>query len=236
MASSSSLMIDAMGVNSDKIPRSTPYVQAYVTGIDGVPWNQSQVASFSQSIVFRMAQNGGPAPDPRSYHGVDVENRAYTPQEAAQQVDVRVRLGIPWTTIYGGDAALAATSAAVQAYGSGIWIGHVNCILADWDLNLEEATARIGSFIHGMTCVGVQWASPSSNPNTKVPGSDLTLSQANCDLNAVDPNWRPDIWNVLPSPPPPPPPTFNGLLVTVDSSGLFKATQVVSTDDLNWHG
>lgn len=234
MANSSSLMVDAEGANSGNVPLNTPYVQAYVTGIDAVPWSPSQIARFAHSIVFKMAQNAGPTPDPRSYHGLDVENRAYTPQEAAAQVDQRVKFGIPWTTIYGGDSALADTATAVQAYGNGIWIGHVNCILADWNLNLAEATAKIGTMIHGMTCVGVQWASPSSNPNTILPGSQMTLSQANCDLNAVDVNWRPDIWNVVPPPPPPPPAVLHGLLVTTDDAGVFRATQVTSTDDTHW--
>lgn len=227
-------MIDTIGTNADNVPASAQRVQAYVTGIDGVMWSQAQISRFSNSIVFRMAQNGGPAPDPRSYHGLDVENLAYTPQEAAQQVNVRVGLGIPWTTIYGGDAALAATSAAVQAYGPGIWIGHVNCILADWNLNEAEASAKLGTFIHGMTCVGVQWASDSSNPNTILPGTDKTLSQANCDLNVIDASWRPDIWNVVPAPPPPPPAATRGLLITIDGGGVFSARNVTSTDDVNW--
>ena len=42
----------------------------------------------------------------------------------------------------------------------------------------------------------VQWASPSSNPGTLVPGTGLTLTQANCDLSVADKSW--------PSVPPPP--------------------------------
>lgn len=227
-------MVDTIGTNSGNIPTGMDIVQAYVTGIDGVEWSQAEINRMNGSIVFRMAQNGGPAPDPRSYHGLDVENRAYTPQEAAQQVDVRVGLGIPWTTIYGGDDALRQTAAAVQAYGSGIWIGHVNCILANWDLNEEEASALLGTFIHGMTCVGVQWASDSSNPGTLIPGTNKTLSQVNCDLNVVDAAWRPDVWNVVPAPPPPAPAPVSGLLVTVDAAGIFSARSVASTDDIHW--
>lgn len=227
-------MIDTVGTDVSNVPSTAPRVQAYVTGIDGVMWSPSQISQWPTDRVFRMAQNGGPAPDPRSYHGLDVENRAYTPQEAAQQVDVRVGLGIPWTTIYGGDAALRDTAAAIQAYGSGIWIGHVDCILADWNLDEAEAAALVGTFIHGMTCVGVQWASPSSNPNTILPGTNRTLSETNCDLNVVAASWRPDIFNQLPPPPPPPPTMYHGVVVTVDGGGVFSARQVSSTDDTHW--
>jgi len=223
-------MIDAMGVNSNNIPASTRFVQAYVTGIDGVPWTAPQMSRFSNSVLFKMAQNGGPAPDPRNLHGLDVENLAYTPQEAANMVYVRVKLGIPWTTIYGGDSALANTATDIQAFGSGIWLGHVNCILADWNLNEAEAAARVGTFVHGMTCVGVQWASPSSNPKTQLPGSGLTLAQANCDLNVVDAAWRPDIWNVMPAPPPPPPPPppVKGVLIVLPNGATVN---VLSADN-----
>jgi hypothetical protein len=56
-----------------------------------------------------------------------------------------------------------------------------------------------------MTCVGVQWASPSSNPNTVLPGpSGKTLREANVDLSVVDAGWVPSGMGKAPAPAPKP--------------------------------
>lgn len=42
----------------------------------------------------------------------------------------------------------------------------------------------------GHKIVAVQWASPSSNPDTPLPRSSLTLRQANCDLSVTLDYWH----------------------------------------------
>ena len=37
--------------------------------------------------------------------------------------------------------------------------------------------------------MAVQWASPTSNPNTIVPGGTQTLADANIDISVTIPSW-----------------------------------------------
>lgn len=183
-------MVDTTGTNADKIPANVPYIGGYVSGLDGVEWSASQWAKFTGRKV-RNYQGIGPVPALNSFDEVDVESRAVTPQGAAQIVKLRVDNGIQWTTIYASRDPFAQTVAAIRALGDHYWIGHVNVRLADWSLNLQEATALVGTLIDGASCVGVQWASDSSNPHTLIPGTSLSLSQVGADLSVVDATWIP---------------------------------------------
>lgn len=228
-------MVDTTGNNADTLPLHLPAYGGYVSGLDGVEWTQAQFNRFTGSKVFRYYQGIGPVPPLNTFDVLDVENRAVTPQQAADIVRERVAGGIEWTTIYGSDDYLAQTSADVRAMGDAVWVGHVNCILANWNLSEEQATAIVGTYVHGMTCVGVQWASPETNPHTVIPGTTLTLSQANADLNVIDAGWIPSA-GFTPPPPPPPPPTseLSGLLIRWNDA--FMTGGVISTDGgSTWH-
>jgi hypothetical protein len=67
---------------------------------------------------------------------------------------------------------------------------HVRLWLADWSLSRAQADNLLGTRLHGHKVVAVQWASPSSNPNTPLPRSSLTLRQANCDLSVTLDYWH----------------------------------------------
>src|SRR6185312_7873588 len=178
---------------------------------------------------IRIFQGYGDLPDVHSFDAVDIESGAVTPAEAASIVRTRVLAGIPWTHLYGTDATLAETGAAIRAYGNSIWNGHVSAWLADWNLNESEAAAKIGTQIHGMTCMAVQWASPSSNPNTLVPGTNVTLKAANCDLSVCDATWIPSGGWGTPKPATPPPAhaPMPGILVY---GAALQSRKVTSTD------
>jgi hypothetical protein len=234
MAVATSVMLDTIGANAANIPLTTYYVAGYVSGLGDVPWSQAQFDRFPTIRKVRIWQGAGVKPSLQAYDVIDVESGAVTPQEAAQAVKDRVTAGIQWTTVYGSDSVLAQVTAEIQKFGNAVWNGHVNYFLADWNLNEAEAAALLDTHIHGASCVAVQWASPSSNPNTVVPGGSQTLSQANIDISVVDTNWVPS-GGFGPTPVPiPPPPTFHGVLVTTDGTGSFVARQVVSHDDINW--
>ena len=81
----------------------------------------------------------------------------------------------------------AAVSAALRA--AGMPLSKCGAWLANWNLSEAEADAALGTAIAGIRIVGVQWASPTSNPGTKVPGSNLTLAQAQLDLSVTVPGW-----------------------------------------------
>ena len=227
-------MLDDIGSSSRNIPVGTPYVAGYVTGIGDVPWTPAEFARFAGSRIVRINQGAGNAVGPHDYDVLDVEQYAVTPGGAAQAHKARVDAGIPWTTIYGTDSTIQQVVNDIRALGDNYWIGHVNVWLANWNLNLGEATALLGTEIHGASCIGVQWASPSSNPNTQVPGGYGTLSQDNIDISVVDDTWIPSGGFAGNVPTPPPPTTYTGILVTHDANGAFLARQITSTDDIHW--
>lgn len=69
---------------------------------------------------------------------------------------------------------------------------------------------------HNGRIVAYQWASPTSNPNTILPGTNLTLKEANADLSVVDSLWMP-----LPQPVRPP-------------EKLPRAVVTYDPDDFTW--
>lgn len=217
---------DAVG----KVPAHFDYVGGYCSGLGSVPWDAADWAKYGNARIIRIYQGAGAFPGIAGFDEIDVETGAVTPQQAADLVEQRVNAGITWTGIYGSDAAIAETSTLIQAKGVRVWNGHVYCRVANWNLDEVEASKLVGTYIHGMTCVGVQWASPSSNPNTILPGTSLTLAQANVDLSVVDVNWIPSGGFSPPAPPPPPPPptTIDATLVMLPG-GVAK--HVSSTDN-----
>lgn len=229
------VMVDTIHGSVSHIPVSTRYVGGYVSGTADIMWTPGDWARFPDSRHIRIFQGHGELPDLRAFDEIDVESGAVTPAEAASIVRTRVLAGIPWTGIYADDANLAATAEAIRAYGASIWNGHVSCRLADWSLSEEEATAKVGLRIHGMTCMGVQWASPTSNPRTLLPGTSLTLREANADLSVVDATWIPSGGWGLPAPTHPTPvPADETAVLVILPTGLSR--RVTSLDGgATWH-
>jgi hypothetical protein len=196
------VMIDAIRVNVGNIPRSTPKVAGYVTGTADIRWTATQWGLFPHAGHVRIDQSPALAEFSAGQADVaDVESLAGTISSFVEAVRVRIAAGARerWSTIYGTDATLAAAAAELRAGGPHGWYyGHVDCWLANWNLNEAEAAALIGRQIHGLTCRAVQWASPTSNPGTIVPGGTLALAQAQVDLSVAADTWHP-----APSPPPP---------------------------------
>lgn len=234
MSVPTTVMLDTIGANAGNVPLSTHYVGVYVTGSGDVPWSAEAIKRFAASRIVRIEQGVGPDLGPHQYDMIDVENGAVTPQRAAQMVNERVHNGVQWTTIYGTDATLAQCTDAIKALGEHVWNGHVNYVLADWNLNALTAAAKVGTEIHGASCVGVQWASPESNPNTMTPGGDRVLSQTNVDISVVDANWIPSGGFTGKPVVTPIQHTYTGLLVTTDSVGTYHARAVTSHDDITW--
>jgi hypothetical protein len=250
------VMVDTIHANAGEIPTDAnvvKYVEGYVSGSPDIRWQTVDWQRFNghgQRMV-RNYQGNGALLDVKSFDVLDVEEYpnqgsgqwTVTPTYAAELIQERVKQGVVWTTIYANDYAIALVVDAVKKLGgNGLFDGHLNCILADWNLNEQEAAAKLGTFIHGVSCVGVQWASPTSNPNTLLPGTNRTLSETNCDLNVVDANWIPSggfspipspapvpAPTPVPKPVPAPVPTQTGLLV-VDVNGTLIPKTVHSSD------
>jgi hypothetical protein len=228
------VMLDTIGANAGHIPAGTHYVGAYVTGLGDVPWSVEALARFPHARIVRIAQGAGLVPAYNGYDMIDVENGAITPVQAAAMIADRVSKGITWTTVYGTDATLLEVTDEVRKYGEHIWNGHVNYFLADWNLNAETAATVLGKLIHGASCVGVQWASPESNPNTVTPGDRSTLRVSSVDISVVDSTWIPSGPFGASTPPAPPTVINHGLLVTTDAHGVFSAKMVSTLDNTHW--
>lgn len=182
-------MIDAIRTCAGNIPVGSPKVAGYVTGTNEVLWTPQDWARFDPAVtaLVRIDQGLTWPPAPPSYDVLDVENLAVTAAEVPGAIQARIAAGITRTMIYGTTSALAAVEAQLRAapFGNGWYYGHVDCWLADWNLDEAEAAALLGTRISGLTCNAVQWASPSSNPGTVLPGSTLTLAESNCDLSVT---------------------------------------------------
>lgn len=102
-------------------------------------------------------------------------------------------------------------------------LAKVRFIVADWSFSQAEAE----TFLNANPDVdGVQWASPTSNPNTICPGTTRTLAQLNVDLNLVRAGWftKQAATN--------PPTITKGLVVKSDLTSVA----VTSTDGITWKG
>jgi hypothetical protein len=182
-------MIDATVANARHIPPATPKVAGYTTGAD-VAWTAAEWNLFPHAGKVRIEQDP-PARWPLHADVLDVERGAAVPKDGPGWVGVRIAAGIEWSTIYASSDVLAATVDEFRKAGYSHYLGHVDAWLADWNLDEQEAAALIGTQVHGLTVRAVQWASPTSNPNTPVwGGGGATLGQALVDLSVAEAAWH----------------------------------------------
>jgi hypothetical protein len=206
------VMIDAIHADAGNIPAGTPKVAGYVTGTPDIQWTSPDWARFPSSGHVRIDQSAALAEWASGGADVaDVESGAATQASAVAAALEREKKGW-WSFIYVAQGNLAAMQTAVAAAK----LTQVQYWVAAWDADEVNAAAMLGDDI-----IAVQWASPSSNPDTTVPGSTQTLSQANVDLSVTIPSWFAYI---------PPAPVQDGLVVTAG----FKTYPVVSHDEVTW--
>lgn len=197
------IMIDATHTHVHNIPPSTPKVAGYDTGSPDIDWTEADRALFpraghvmiDQSLDLLMYNIG-------DANVADVETGAATIPAFVDATVHRIAHGEQgW--IYGSGATIAY--AAERLTRAGVDLGKVGAWLADWNLNEQEAITRLGTTISGIRIVAVQWASPSSNPATIVPGGTQTLAEAQVDLSVTEAGWF--AAPVQKAPPPVVPPT-----------------------------
>ena len=183
----STVMIDAIHANVGNVPASTPKVAGYVTGTPDIRWTHQDWQRFPRAGTLRIDQSPGLAEYASNAASVaDIEPGAGTVGAFVTASQSRLRLHrLLW--FYGTQSVISQVSAALTA--AGIPLSECGAWLANWNLSEAEADAALGTAIAGIRIVGVQWASPTSNPGTKVPGSNLTLAQAQLDLSVTVPGW-----------------------------------------------
>lgn len=171
--------LDATGASSANVPLSTETVGVYDTGTFDIRWTAAQIARFHNSGIERFNQNNDT--DPRVGNAFDLESHAGTIPGAVTWSRGKRDLGAT-PVIYIqqsnlSDLETALAHASIDRY----WIH-----LANWNLSRAAAEKLLGGRIRAIQC-----QSPSSNPNTLVPGSHLTLSQANIDVSVCADDFFP---------------------------------------------
>jgi hypothetical protein len=215
-------MIDVTGANlngllsalGSNFPQT---IASYVTGTGGIEATPAQFATVARDCgVFRYDQSPSLAEFASgNADGADIENGAGTIVAAVDAAQQREEHNwYSWFYISSGNLAEARTAAAK--------LSRVRFIVADWNLSQTQAQAFLAA---NDDVDAVQWASPSSNPNTVCPGTSRTLKQLNVDLNATRAGWF-----IKASQPVPPPVTQSGLVVT----DKLATMAVTSTDGKNW--
>jgi hypothetical protein len=207
-----SVLIDAIHANAADIPAGTGKVAGYVTGTADIQWTAADWARFPESGHVRIDQSPGLSAWASGGADVaDMENGAATQDTVIAQA--KVRQAKKWFSFtYVSQGNLSSLRDAVSTAGLS---GSMCYWIADWDLSEEEAAAALTD-----TIVAIQWASPSSNPLTVVPGGSRTLAEANVDLSVANPSWF--AYD--------PPASLSGLVVTPS----FKTYPVTSTDAITW--
>ncbi len=223
VAGRAGLMIDVTG---GRLPallaalngRWPDVLAGYVTGTPGIDWPGDEWGKLRPHTgLFRYDQSPGlglfasGAAD-----GADIERGAGTTGHFIDGARSREARGW-YSWAYIDQADYPGLVAEVKAAG----LKRVEYGIANWNDSLGLAQAQLGEAV-----AFVQWASPSSNPHTPVPGAGgKTLAELNCDLNATRPGWF-----VKPKAAPP---KMRGLLVT-DTSGDLTGQLATSADGHAW--
>ncbi|MGZ6570482.1 MAG: hypothetical protein ACXVHB_05865 [Solirubrobacteraceae bacterium] len=199
-------MLDTIGANAANIPAGTKKVAIYLTGGGGIAWSNADVAKLQHDdpelqVVVRIDQSNSLLVLP-VYLVKDIEPGASTIAVAIEEARKRAAAGLR-TCLYTFEADMGAVRAAVAAAGLE---ARIDYWVADWNLTRAEAIARLQ---RDPTLKAIQWASPSSNPHTLVPGTGRTLAQANIDLSVTRADWPAAPAPPKPKPDPGPRGTFN---------------------------
>jgi hypothetical protein len=222
-------MADTVGPDARYIPTQFSKVAAYRTGGPDVLWNPGDAQRFTHTSIVWVDQSATLSVYGHGVAGVaDIEKGAGTIVDFIAAAKARQAASKP-NCLYCSIDNVPANAEAIA--GAGLNVEDIDFWVANWNLNQAQASEFVGSYtitVNGkqykINVPAVQWASPSSNPDTPVPFSDpvMTLKDANIDLSETAPNWYP---YVAPKPPVVVT-TKTGLVVTSD----LETFKVVSTD------
>jgi len=184
-------MVDTIHLNVGCIPVQCPKVAGYVTGTPDIVWTQDDWARFRGSKVTVNQRN---CSDPLLGNVLDIEPGAWTIPDAVEACLVRLahrrlcNLYLSQGEVTASDPSGKNVTALVNALlDKGI--KGANLCVANYSLSESQAVAMVSAASGPFPIVWVQWASPGSNPFTILPGTNLTLAEANCDLSVTAAGW-----------------------------------------------
>lgn len=203
----------------------------YVTGIDGIDWPAAAWPDLAphtglfhydqspQLVAFASGAADGADPVlPDGSHGISrpaIEQGAATLDTAVRQTRPREAKG--WFSWWYVELGILPE---VRQARDDAGFRRVRLIVADWSLSQAAATVFLEQ---NADTDAVQWASPTSNPRTLVPGTSKTLAELNCDLNVTRAGWfarkRPPVTDAR-----------EGVIITPD----LVSARVTSGDGKTW--
>jgi hypothetical protein len=171
---------DCLGSSVQHLLNTKPTaIWPYVTGSGGIAWTPEEIDIFRRRGTEVILVNQGYGQGPSSAldgDEFDYEAGAWTVPGLLQVVAARRR--VSWSTrIYCTWTAYGVVKQALAEAGTG---GSVFFRIADWNIDQHVADLEL----HADVYAG-QWASPTTNPATLVPGTSLTLAEAAADLSVL---------------------------------------------------
>lgn len=167
--------LDCPGDSVSFIPPDVPAIWPYVTGSKAIVWTPEQIAAFPKAHVVRVNQGFNSWGD-LDGDEFDIEEMAWNPDQVANVVAARRARN--WSTrLYGTYDTYGQVTRLLADAGTrrSTWWR-----IADWDLSAHLAQQELWGDVYAG-----QYASPSSNPHTIIPGTAHDLMTANCDLNVL---------------------------------------------------
>lgn len=181
------IMLDATHAFAGNIPTAAVAVGGYVTGTPDILWTMEDWRRFPYAGQIRIDQSPdldifaqGNADHARISEG-DIEPGAGTIAAFVKAAKAREEQGLQSTAYISQSGLPAITTAVANAAVKG-----VRYFVANWSLSLSRAIFALSL---NPAWVGVQFASPSSNPFTFVPGTSMTLLEANVDISVKKAGW-----------------------------------------------
>lgn len=181
-------MVDCMGSRAAEVVKAYPAIKrfaCYITGTDGIAWTDAEFALLSHDDVAILEIDQSDADRPIIDHRHVKTTRDVAKDDESGAATNTVAVNVARELIdHGEDYVIYCTQANLAAV---------------------EADAVRAGLPHG-EIIAYQYASPTSNPGSPLPGTPLTLKEANADLSVVHKSFLPVPGQAKPEPKPAPPP------------------------------
>lgn len=179
------IQVDTIHANVGKLPGNLIAVMGYDTGTPDIAWTAEDWARFPLAGKVIVDQSPDLAQFAAGKANVaDVERGAATVESFIAAARQREAMKLDSTIYISLDPLRDAIGQMIRAGLN----THVRYFVADYGFSMNEAI----DYLHTHpVAVGVQFASPGSNPHTILPGSTLTLAQAGADLSVKRASWFP---------------------------------------------
>jgi hypothetical protein len=189
--------VDVTGSNFSRVPLVAGHLYGlYATGSAGIEETAAQLAAVRAAGAGYFLYDQTPSLSVFAAglaQAADIEQYAGTAAAAHTAVAARQSRGEP-SVLYCSYSSLAGLAATISS-PAGVTYG-----VADYSWSDTQAEGLLAANGDWSYC---QYGDPASNPATVVPGSAVTLQQAQADINVAKAGWAAQF---LPGAPPPPAP------------------------------